>query len=213
MLLAELVGQTERDDFAVRQLQITETAQFYGLNATNSLLLGGTALARYGLNTYLSDLPGNTPFDVDAILLVPPEQRLGLSARLRDLRFEPIIELRRREAPLHLTLFRGTAAQKIATRYLGYASYEAMVADRVVLGDLATIPLDKLLTAKLSSSSLKDAAGVIKAYAIVRAEGRDAAYGPVLRTHAENALSILTARKMARQVAAYTGWLQDLLPR
>ncbi len=140
-----------------------------GLTQENAIIIGGAGMALHGLYTGV-DIPPPTiddpqrEFDVDA-LLVPGTH---IARRLRP--FGDVVHFSDDESPLSLTLLR-----KHRVGVYAYAAYNApnypnvglMLEERVVIDGLATLPIKRLVDAKLGSYGSgrhKDYTGIIAAH-------------------------------------------------
>jgi hypothetical protein len=196
-----------RELFAQRQTAVHETADYYGIDKHSAVIIGGAALALHGIDSWVPDVVKDIPFDVDAILI---QQQGSWRHALRNA-VQPSIGVHRdKQAPLHLTMIRGRRAVELA--YCGFGeTYDTFVANRVMIGGLATPSLDKLVASKAGVGRLKDVVGLIKAHAVAMADGH-----PVVNTDYWNdTLSALLLQVRSEgegpRARKYPGWLKHLI--
>jgi hypothetical protein len=154
MSVDRFLSPEERTDFIERQGTVLKTAEHYGVGATNALLIGGGALALYGVDTHVPDVW--TDFDLDVINVGPEHNagRLGMVARRR---WRPPVGSYGEDpdAPLDLTRVGGDAAVMFARKFFKYPNYDSMMRDRVILpaSGLATWPFFGFSISIFSSKS------------------------------------------------------------
>lgn len=165
MYVDQLTSPGSLRAFEKRRNAVFETAARYQIDESNAVVIGGAALALHGIDSHVK-LPWELRFDLDVITLeeqeiAPGIQWIPFNAISMQHEVDP-------EAPLKLTAIKRDIAPLFASR-MGYRGYRAMLADRVVIDGLATVPISGLVRSKMSIGSMKHHASLIKAHAVAMA--------------------------------------------
>lgn len=160
MRIPDLTAPIE-DGFEARVAAVHETADYYGINAQNAIVIGSAALALHGIDAHVHDrFIFGSAFDLDVLL----SRDCPADDPLRDLSRESVEIYKNERAPLELTLIGGQAAEDFPVLALGYPDVDTMMADRVQIGDLTTLSVRGLIRAKENRGDIKDRAGIIQAH-------------------------------------------------
>lgn len=214
-----LTSKREQSDFAGRRHSVMAMAVQLGLNAANAVVIGGSAFAIHGLNTYVPRSEDFwEPFDLDGYVSHAKFVDLNVleSGSAALLGHKVVFE--GRKYPLPAMFF--TKRPKFDHGTSLPTDFEAAQASSELVDGLSVLPLSLLAPVKLAGRRVKDIAGVLKAHIIADSEQHPVASDPVWLEHVGVAADIARTGNMEPNrakvwrgdvVVEMPRWLNDLV--